>query len=256
VARVTALFARRIRERKPAAYLTGEAWLGDSRFYIDERALVPRSFIADLLREDLAPWIPDPGRIRTVIDLCTGSGCLAILLAHAFPRARIDAADISSGALAVARINVRKYRMSGRIRLIQSDMFSALRGKRYDLIISNPPYVRAAVMRRLPLEYRAEPVLALAGGADGLDFVHPIVRTARRHLNPGGLLVVEVGHNRRRVEHAYPGVAFTWPETSGGDDCVFLLSRAQLPGSDQEEDRAGASGNARRRGRDGTSARA
>lgn len=251
-----ALFSRRIRERRPAAYLTHEAWLGDFRFYIDERVLVPRSFIADLLREDLAPWIPDRGGIRTALDLCTGSGCLAILLAHAFPHARIDAVDISPGALAVARINVREYRMSGRIRLAQSDMFSALRGKHYDLIISNPPYVRPAVMRRLPPEYRAEPVVALAGGADGLDLVRLIVRTARRYLNPGGLLVVEVGHNRRRVERAYPGVAFTWPETSGGDDCVFLLSREQLPRPHQPGNRAVASGNARPRGRDGTSGRA
>jgi ribosomal protein L3 glutamine methyltransferase len=251
-----ALFSRRIRERRPAAYLTHEAWLGDFRFYIDERVLVPRSFIADLLREDLAPWIPDRGAIRTALDLCTGSGCLAILLAHAFPHARIDAVDVSAGALAVARINVREYRMSGRIRLVQSDMFSALRGKRYDLIISNPPYVRPAVMRRLPPEYRAEPVVALAGGADGLDLVRLIVRTARRHLNPGGLLVVEVGHNRRRVERAYSGVAFTWPETSGGGDCVFLLSREQLPRPHQLGNRAVASGNARRRGRDGTSGRA
>jgi ribosomal protein L3 glutamine methyltransferase len=249
--RVAALFARRIRERRPAAYLTGEAWLGDFKFYVDERAIIPRSYNAELLHEDLAPWIPDPGRIRSALDLCTGSGCLAILLAHAFPRARIDAADISSAALAVARINVRNYRLDHRIHLIKSDIFSAIREKRYDLIISNPPYVRTALMRRLPSEYRCEPPEALDAGADGLSFVYRILCTARRFLKPGGLLVVEVGHNRARVERAYPRVAFTWAETSGGEDCVFLLSCDQLPA-----DRGRAAGPARPRGRDGTSGRA
>ncbi|MFN7086019.1 MAG: 50S ribosomal protein L3 N(5)-glutamine methyltransferase [Burkholderiales bacterium] len=223
------LFERRIRERKPAAYLTREAWLGDFSFYVDERVIVPRSFIAELLRDNLAPWIASAGKIGSALDLCTGSGCLAILLAHSFPRARIDAADVSTAALAVARDNVRRYRLGRRIRLVRSDMFSALRGKRYDLIVSNPPYVRTSIMRRLPPEYRSEPPIALAGGSDGFALVRTLLQQAAQHLNPGGLLVVEVGHHRARVEKAFPRFAFTWPETSGGDDCVFLLTREQLP---------------------------
>lgn len=226
-ARVLKLYKRRIRERKPAAYLTREAWLGECRFYVDERVVVPRSHIVELLRADLAPWIPDPGRVKTALDLCTGSGCLAILLAHNFPRAVIDATDISPAALAVARINVRRYRLGGRIRLIKSDLFSALRGKHYDLVICNPPYVTARSMRRLSREYRHEPRIALAGGADGLDAVRRILDAAPEHLNPRGPLVVEVGANRKAVEKAFPRLPFTWLDTSGGGD-VFLLTREQL----------------------------
>ncbi|MDP2241703.1 MAG: 50S ribosomal protein L3 N(5)-glutamine methyltransferase [Burkholderiales bacterium] len=226
--RILKLFERRIAERKPAAYLTREAWLGDFRFYVDERVIVPRSYIAELLRDDLAPWIARPAKIKAALDLCTGSGCLAILLAHSFPRARIDAVDIDRNALRVARRNVDDYSLADRIALHQADLFSALPGKRYDLILSNPPYVTAASMRRLPPEYRSEPGIALAGGSDGLAVVRTMLSQAAAHLNPGGMLVVEVGHNRRGVEKAYPRLPFTWPETSGGDDCVFLLSREQL----------------------------
>lgn len=226
-ARVLELFERRVRERKPAAYLTREAWLGEYRFYVDERAIVPRSHIAELLREGLAPWISHPGRMRAALDLCTGSGCLAILLAGSFRRARIDATDISSAALAVARINVRRYRLDGRIRLVKSDLFSALRGKHYDLIVCNPPYVTAAGMRKLPAEYRHEPRAALAGGRGGLAFIRRTLAQAGAHLNPGGVLVVEAGANRRAVERSWPGLPFTWLDTSGGGD-VFLLTREQL----------------------------
>ncbi len=225
--RVLALFERRIRSRKPAAYLTREAWLRDFRFHVDERVVVPRSHIAGLLRENLAPWIPDRRAIKSILDLCTGSGCLAVLLAHSFPGARIDATDISSAALAVARINVGKYRLRSRIRLIKSDMFSALGGKHYDLIVANPPYVTTAGMRRLPREYRHEPGIALAGGRDGLDAVRRILLHAPAHLNPGGLLVVEVGSGRRRLERAFPRVQFTWPETAAGDS-VFLVDREEI----------------------------
>jgi len=190
--------------------------------------VVPRSHIAGLLQENLAPWIADRNSVRSALDLCTGSGCLAVLLARSFPRAAIDAADISSAALAVARINIGDYRLSGRIRLSQSDMFSALRGKQYDLIVSNPPYVAAASMRRLPREYRHEPAIALAGGRDGLDAVRRIVTRTRAHLNPGGLLVVEIGSGRRRVERAFPQVPFAWPETAAGN-AVFIVQREQLP---------------------------
>jgi ribosomal protein L3 glutamine methyltransferase len=229
-ARATAvrrLFDRRIAERKPAAYLVREAWLDEHRFYVDERAIVPRSHIAELLREGLDPWTGDPRGIRAALDLCTGSGCLAVLLARRFPRAKIDAADLSAAALAVARINVRRYRLGKRIRVAQSDLFSALGGRRYDLIVSNPPYVTGPAMRRLPPEYRREPRLALAGGEDGLALVRRILREARAHLNPGGLLVVEVGSGRARVERAFPRAGFVWPELAAGYP-VFIATREQL----------------------------
>jgi ribosomal protein L3 glutamine methyltransferase len=225
--RALELIERRIVSRKPAAYLTREAWLGDLRFYVDERAVVPRSHIAALLHAGLVPWIAGRRAVRTCLDLCTGSGCLAVLLAHGFPRARIDATDISTAALAVARVNVGHYRLGRRIRLVRSDLFSALRGKRYDLIACNPPYVTAAAMRRLPPEYRHEPRRALAGGRDGLDVVRRILRRAAAHLNPGGLLVVEIGSARRRLERAFPRVPFTWPEAAAGDP-VFLIAREDL----------------------------
>ncbi len=226
--RVLDLFDRRIHTRKPAAYLTGEAWLGGLRFRVDERVVVPRSHVAGLLDERLAPWITAPNAIRSALDLCTGSGCLAVLLARAFPRARVDAADLSPAALAVARINVGKYRLKSRIRLVRSDMFSALRGKHYDLIVSNPPYVTAAGMKNLPREYRREPALGLDGGRDGLDCVRGILAQATAHLNPGGLLVVEVGGGRRRVEREFPRVPFAWPETAAGHS-VFIVGRDDLP---------------------------
>jgi ribosomal protein L3 glutamine methyltransferase len=228
IANVLRLFERRIRERTPAAYLTHEAWLGDFRFYVDERVIVPRSYIAELLRADLAPWVAQPRKIRTALDLCTGSGCLAVLLAYSFPRAEVDAVDIEHSALGVARRNIANFGLKSRVKAIRSDLFAELGAKRYDLIISNPPYVKTAAMRRLPPEFRREPKVALAGGRDGLDVVRTILRDAAAHMKPGGLLVVEVGHNRSRVEKSFPRLPFTWLETSGGDDCVFLLEREQL----------------------------
>jgi len=219
------LLEDRVRTRKPLAYLIHEAWLGDHRFYVDERVIVPRSFIAELLRDRLRPWVGRP--VRRALDLCTGSGCLAILLAPTFPRAAIDATDISPAALAVARKNVKGYRLNRRIRLVRADLFSGIRGQ-YDLIVANPPYVGAAAMRRLPPEYHREPRIALAGGADGLEFIRRILDRATEFLRPGAWLVVEVGHNRRRVERAFPRIPFIWAEVSAGDDCVFLLSREDL----------------------------
>jgi ribosomal protein L3 glutamine methyltransferase len=224
--RIDALIEARIRTRKPAAYLTHEAWLGDQRFYVDERVIVPRSYIAELLREDLAPWAPRD--VRRALDLCTGSGCLAILTALAFARARIVASDISRDALAVARRNVADYGLGGRVRLVRSDLYDDLGAGRYDLIVSNPPYVTDAAMRSLPAEYRREPALALAGGPDGLDLVRRIVANAPARLEAGGLLVVEVGHHRARVERAFAHLALIWPQTSGGDDCVFVITREAL----------------------------
>ncbi|MBK7491569.1 MAG: 50S ribosomal protein L3 N(5)-glutamine methyltransferase [Nitrosomonas sp.] len=225
---VLEIIERRVKDRIPAAYLTHEAWLGDFSFYVDERVIIPRSFIAELLQTQLAPWIADPDHITTALDLCTGSGCLAILMAHAFENAHIDAADISPQALAVAHKNVQDYGLEHRIGLVESDLFSALQGKRYDLIISNPPYVNAESMQQLPQEYRHEPENALASGEDGLDATRQILQQAVRHLTEDGILIVEIGHNRDEVERAFPQLPFTWLETSGGDEFVFLLQRGQL----------------------------
>ena len=222
------ILRQRAAKRIPAAYLTHEAWLGDFRFYIDRRVIVPRSFIAELLRVKLKPWIKSAGTITAALDLCTGSGCLAILMADAFPNAIIDACDISRSALEVARRNVADYALEDRIKLIQSDLFKSLRGRRYDLIIANPPYVNAKSMRSLPAEYRHEPRLALDGGGDGLDYVRPILQSAAVHLRKNGLLVVEIGHNRKTLERTFPKIAFTWPDTSAGNEYVFLLNRQQL----------------------------
>ena len=219
---------RRVEQRIPAAYLTREAWLGDFRFYVDERVIIPRSYIAELLPEGLLPWISDPARIQTALDLCTGSGCLAILLAHHFPNADVDAADISSDALAVALRNVSDHGLQGRVNLIRSDLLSNLTEKTYDLIVSNPPYVNAMSMEELPPEYRHEPQLALAGGDDGLDAVRTILARAAEFLNSEGLLVVEVGENRAVAEAAFPRLPFVWLATPSAEGRVFLLRREDL----------------------------
>lgn len=226
--RLAGVLGRRIDDRVPAAYLTREAWLGDFRFYVDERVIVPRSHIAELLPDGLAPWIGDPAAIESALDLCTGSGCLAILLAHAYPDADVDAIDLSSDALAVAQRNVADYGLAGRINLIRSDLYANLVEKSYDLVISNPPYVTERSMASLPAEYRHEPAMALAGGDDGLDAVRTIVRESPRFLRPGGLLVVEVGHERAATEGAFPRMPFTWLETPSSADAVFAVTREEL----------------------------
>jgi len=225
---LAALLTRRIEERVPAAYLTREAWLGDFRFHVDERVLIPRSFIAELLPDGLAPHIGDAASVKSALDLCTGSGCLAVLLAHAFEAADIDAADISSDALAVAQRNVSDYGLAGRINLIRSDLFDNLPGKSYDLIISNPPYVTTMAMEALPREYRHEPALALAGGDDGLDAVRTILRKAPQFMQPDALLIVEVGDNRAGTEAAFPRMRFTWLATPSAEASVFLLRRDEI----------------------------
>jgi len=222
------IIENRVEQRVPAAYLTHQAFLGDFSFYVDERVIVPRSFIAELLREQLFPWLENPEQTSTVLDLCTGSGCLAILAAHAFPCSRVDAADLSPDALDVARRNVSDYGLEERIDLIESDLFAGLEGKRYDLIVSNPPYVDAPSVAALPPEYQHEPALALGSGSDGLDATRIILAHAAEHLNPDGLLVVEIGHNRDALEAAYPDLPFTWLEVSAGDEFVFLLHRNDL----------------------------
>lgn len=225
--RIEALVARRITTREPLAYLLREAWLQGHRFYVDPRVIVPRSHIAELLPAGLTPWLARAP--RRILDLCTGSGCLAILAALAFPRARVDASDISAAALAVARRNVASYRLGRRVRLVRSDCFAALGEARYDLILCNPPYVSDRDMRRLPQEYRHEPALALASGRDGLDFVRRLLAEVRGRLTDDGVLVVEVGAGRRVVERAFPDATLTWLATAGGTGLVFLATAADLP---------------------------
>jgi ribosomal protein L3 glutamine methyltransferase len=246
-----ALLDERVRTRKPAAYLIHEAWLGPHRFYVDERVIVPRSFIAELLEEkmgsgyffdgagsakrksNLTPFSAASGNRGlspvSILDLCTGSGCLAILAALRFPEAKVEGADLSDDALEVAKRNVADYKLKRRVKLVKSDLFSALQGRTYDLIVSNPPYVKAAAMRKLPDEYRAEPDMALASGSDGLDHTRVILREAKRHLTRDGVLMVEIGHNRKALERAFPALPFEWRPTSAGDGFVFTLRRGSLP---------------------------
>jgi ribosomal protein L3 glutamine methyltransferase len=219
---------RRTEDRVPVAYITNEAWLGSYRFFVDERVIVPRSFLAELIPEHFAPWIQDPASIHHALDLCTGSGCLPILLADAFPDALIDAVDISPPALQVARRNVDDYELGARINLVESDLYTKLPQRQYDLIISNPPYVNAESMRKLPQEYLQEPQLALAGGEDGMDLVRQIVKGAAQRLTPQGVLLVEIGNERQHAEAAFPELELTWISTSAGDDMVFLLTAEQL----------------------------
>ncbi len=222
------LIERRITQHTPTAYLVNEAWLQGFKFYVDARVIVPRSFIAELLTSNLSPWIEYSEMIETAADICTGSGCLGILLANSFPNAMIDVIDISPDAIDVANINISNYGLEEQITAIKSDMFTALQGKTYDLIISNPPYVDAPSMAKLPAEYQQEPQLALGSGHDGLDHTHTILREAAKHLNDGGILIVEIGHNRDALLAAYPNLQFVWLEVSSGDEFVFLLSKNQL----------------------------
>jgi ribosomal protein L3 glutamine methyltransferase len=224
------LVAERIETRKPAAYLTHEAWLQNVPFYIDERSIVPRSYIAELLADAeeegiLDAWLTD--ETRTVLDLCTGNGSLAVIAALAFPEVVVDAADISTDALAIARINVDKHQLASRVTIIRSDLFSNV-PKAYDLIVCNPPYVNSDSMAKLPAEYRAEPELALAGGADGMDFVRRILEDASHHLTASGVLVLEIGNERRHFDNTFKRLEVAWLETSGGGDKVVLVTRESL----------------------------
>lgn len=213
----------------PTAYITKEWWLTGYPFYVDDRVLIPRSYIAELLEEELSPWVADPENVSSVLDLCTGSGCLAVIAAETFPNATVDAADISTDALDVARINIADYNLEEVITPIQTDVFSNLQGKQYDLIISNPPYVTHEAMEALPGEYCHEPALALEAGEDGMDIVKKIISQAKRHLNDGGLLVVEIGNGKDAFEAIYPDMPVMWLSTSGGDDQVFLVKKEDLP---------------------------
>ena len=214
--------------KAPLAYILGEAWLGPYIFKIDRRVIVPRSFIAELLMVDLSPWVQNPDAITRVADICTGSGCLAILSALHFPNSQVDAVDLSPEALEVARINVDLYGLQDRLKLHQGDLMAPLLDQKYDIIISNPPYVDAASMDALPDEYRHEPEMALAGGNDGLDLVHTLLRQAAKTLNPDGWLIVEIGHNRGVMDAAYPDLPLVWLDTDGGSDFVFMVDQAAL----------------------------
>ncbi|MBU67451.1 MAG: 50S ribosomal protein L3 N(5)-glutamine methyltransferase [Cupriavidus sp.] len=221
---------RRVTERVPAAYITHEAFMHGLRFYVDSRVIVPRSFIGELLQDGLQPWLGDVEEIGPVLELCTGSGCLPIIAAHVWPNAHVDAVDISSDALAVARRNVADYKMEDRIALYQGDLYAPLpSGATYDVILTNPPYVNEQSMRDLPAEYLAEPRIALAGGDDGMDIVRRIVAGAKKRLNPGGVLVVEIGNEHANVQAAFPELDIVWLSVSAGDDQVFLVTYDALP---------------------------
>ena len=232
IASVLAVIERRTTDRVPAAYITKEAWLADYHFFVDERVLVPRSFISELIPDRFAPWIGNPDEIDFVLDLCTGSGCLAIMLAEAFPNSAVDAVDLSSEALDVAEINVADYELEDRIELVESDLYNSLEPQRYDLIVANPPYVNSGSMDALPDEYRHEPHGALAGGADGMDIVRRIVSEAGKWLTPEGILVVEIGNEYDNAIAAFPNLELIWLSTSGGDDRVFLIEAKHLQGAE------------------------
>ncbi|WP_374259677.1 50S ribosomal protein L3 N(5)-glutamine methyltransferase [Zoogloea sp.] len=219
---------KRAVDKLPAAYITGEAWLGDFRFEVDPRVIIPRSYFAELLENGFSPWIQDAEDVTAAMDMCTGSGCLAILMAHAFPNAHITAVDISQDALDVAAANIAAYGLEDRITLIKSDGFSAVPAQRFDFILSNPPYVTREAMETLPAEYLHEPGLALGSGEDGLDLVRKLLADAPRFLQPDGLIAIEVGHNRAIVDAAFPTLSPTWVSAPSGDDKVFILEAGQL----------------------------
>jgi len=227
-ARLAEVFRRRLDEHVPAAYLTGEAWLGGLRFHVDPRVLIPRSYFVEILPEQVDPWLPGPAPVTRVADLCTGSGCLAILLARHFPNAKVDAIDLSPGALEVAALNVKAHRLQKRVRLVRSDLLRSVPAGRYDVILTNPPYEPTAHVDRLPAEFRQEPRLALDGGADGLDLIRTLVRQAATRLKPHGILMIEVGGGREAFEREFGHLAPHWFHTADGSDCVCLLQAARL----------------------------
>lgn len=227
-AALTEIFRRRIVERTPAAYLTKEAWLGDQRFYVDERVLIPRSYFLEIIPEQLDGWLPDPAKVSHVVDVCTGSACLAILLAQHFPKAKVDAVDLSSDALEVAKINVRDFKLARRVKLHRSDVFDDVPAVKYDVILSNPPYEPSAHCDALPEEFRLEPRLALDGGNDGLDIIRKLLRQARTRLKPHGIVLIEVGGLRAAMDREFAALDPHWLPTADGSDCVCVIHAARL----------------------------
>lgn len=222
------VFRRRIVDRTPAAYLTREAWLGEQRFYVDERVLIPRSYFLEIIPEQLDAWLPDPAKVTRVTDVCTGSGCLAILLAQHFPQAQVDAIDLSADALEVAKVNVAARRLGRRVHLHPSDVFDAVPAAKYDVILSNPPYEPSAHCDRLPVEFHREPRLALDGGTDGLDIIRKLLRQARTRLKPHGIVLIEVGGLRAVMDREFAALEPHWLHTHDGSDCVCLVHAARL----------------------------
>jgi ribosomal protein L3 glutamine methyltransferase len=227
-AEIAAVFHRRLEGRVPAAYITREAWLGGMRFYVDERVLIPRSYFVEIIPEQAGPWLPDPAGVSRIADVCTGSGCLAILLARHFRKARIDAVDVSADALEVAKINIRRHRLSARVRLLQGDLLDPAPRGRYDVILCNPPYEPTAHVDALPEEFRREPRLALDGGPDGLGLIRRLVRQSARLLKPRGVLMIEVGGGRAAFDCEFGHLEPHWFHTLDGSDCVCLIQAARL----------------------------
>lgn len=227
-AQLAAVFRRRLEDRVPAAYLTREAFLGEHRFYVDERVIIPRSYFLELLPEQLQHWLPRETPVKRAVDICTGSGCLAVLLAHQYPDAKVDAIDLSPAALSVANFNVAQHHLAKRIKVWHSDVFDAVPRARYDVIISNPPYVPTREMRRLPAEFKAEPRMALDGGKDGLDIIRKILVQARERLQPHGIVALEVGGLRAAMDKAFPELDPHWLHTEDGEDCVCVVQAPRL----------------------------
>ena len=225
------VFRRRVLQRVPAAYLTREAWLGEHRFYVDERVIIPRSYFLEIIPQQLRTLLPPRTPVHRVVDVCTGSGCLAILLAHEFPQARVDACDLSEKALEVAKINVRDHRMSERVKLFQSDVFDAVPIAQYDIILSNPPYEPSAHVDAQAPEFAAEPRVAHDGGRDGLVIIRKLLRQARERLTPHGIVVIEVGGLRAAIDREFAALQPEWLETEDGSDCVVLFRASRLAGA-------------------------
>jgi ribosomal protein L3 glutamine methyltransferase len=227
-ARIKEVFGRRLEEHVPAAYLTREAWLGDHRFYVDERVIIPRSYFVELLPEQIPHWLPANRPVKRAVDVCTGSGCLAILLAHQFAGAKVDAIELSPDAMAVAKFNVATHGLTGRVKLYHSDVFDAVPRAKYDLILSNPPYVPTRELRALPAEFKNEPAMALDGGKDGLDIIRKLLRQSRDRLQPHGIVVIEVGGLRAAMDRAFPELDLHWLHTEDGEDCVCVVQAPRL----------------------------
>jgi ribosomal protein L3 glutamine methyltransferase len=226
--KVEEVFRRRLEEHVPAAYLTREAWLGEHRFYVDERVIIPRSYFLELLPEQIPHWLPAGRPVKRAVDVCTGSGCLAVLLAHQFPDAKVDAIELSPDAMAVAKFNVAAHHLAKRVKLHHSDVFDAVPPVKYDLILSNPPYVPSRELRGLPEEFKREPAMALDGGRDGLDIIRKIFRQARERLQPHGIVVLEVGGLRVAMDRAFPELDLHWLHTEDGEDCVCVVQAVRL----------------------------